>query len=112
MLIAPAYAQTGPAGSQDFLITLIPFIAIFAIMYFLILRPQQQRLKSHKEMVANVKRGDTVITQGGLIGKVARVVDDGEVQIDIADNVRVRVVRSMIAEVRTKGEAAKDQAAS
>ena len=106
MLITPAYAQTGAPGGGDFLITIVPFIAIFAIMYFLIIRPQQQRLKQHRDMVANVKRGDTVITQGGIIGKVSKVVDDGEVQVEIADNVRVRIVRSMIAEVKTKGEAA------
>ena len=108
MLITPAFAQTGQPGGGDFLVTLIPFVAIFAIMYFLIIRPQQQRLKSHRDMVANVKRGDTIITSGGIIGKVARVVDDSEIQVEIADNVRVRVVKSMIAEVRAKGEPVKD----
>jgi preprotein translocase subunit YajC len=109
MFITPAYAQTGQTGGGDFLITFAPLVMIFAIMYFLILRPQQQRMKAHRELVANVKRGDTVITQGGIIGKVSRVVDDGEVQVEIADNVRVRIVRSMIAEVKTKADIAKDQ---
>ncbi len=112
MLITPAFAQTGQPMGSDFMVTLIPFVAIFAIMYFLIIRPQQQRLKAHRDMVANVKRGDTVITSGGLIGKVSRVVDDSEIQVEIADNVKVRVVKSMLAEVRAKGEPIKDAANS
>lgn len=114
MLMPIAIAQvTAPGGTMnDMLISILPFIAIFAIMYFLILRPQQQRLKEHKEMVGNVRRGDVVVTSGGIIGKVIRVVDDNEVQVEIADNVRVRLLRSMIAEVRSKGEAAKDSAAT
>jgi len=82
----------------------MPFILIFAIMYFLIIRPQQKRLKAHREMVTNVKRGDTVVTAGGLVGKVYRVVDDDEIQVDIADGVRVNVVRNTLSEVRPKGE--------
>lgn len=110
MLITPAYAQTAaPTGSAFDLTMLLPLVAMFAIMYFLIIRPQQQRMKSHKEMIANVRRGDTVVTSGGLIGKVSRVVDDNEVQVELADNVRVRVVKGMLAEVRSKGEPAKDE---
>ncbi len=109
MLITPAYAQTAaPTGSAFDLTMLLPLVAMFAIMYFLIIRPQQQRMKSHKEMIANVRRGDTVVTSGGLIGKVSRV-DDNEVQVELADNVRVRVVKGMLAEVRSKGEPAKDE---
>ncbi len=85
---------------------------IFVIMYFLILRPQQKRVKAHQEMVKNVRRGDTVVTNGGLIGKVTKVTDESEIEIEIADEVRIRQARSMIAEVRAKGEPVKDAAAS
>ena len=91
---------------------LLPFVLIFVIMYFLILRPQQKRAKNHQEMVKNLRRGDNVITSGGLVGKVTKVVDDDQVEIEIADGVRVRQVKSMIADVRVKGEPVKDEAAS
>jgi preprotein translocase subunit YajC len=91
---------------------LLPFILIFVIMYFLILRPQQKRAKQHQEMVKALRRGDNVITSGGLVGKVTKVVDDDQVEIEIADGVRVRQVKSMIADVRVKGEPVKDEAAS
>ena len=110
MFISTAYAQTAaPTGSAFDFTMLLPLVAMFAIMYFLIIRPQQQRMKSHKEMMANVRRGDVVVTSGGLIGKVTRVVDDNEIQVELADNVRVRVVKSMLAEVRSKSEPAKDE---
>ncbi len=82
----------------------MPFLLIFVIMYFLVIRPQQKRLKSHREMVGGVRRGDTIVTSGGLIGKITKVVDETEVEVQIADNVRVRVARAMINEVRAKGE--------
>ena len=91
---------------------LLPFILIFVIMYFLILRPQQKRAKQHQEMVKNLRRGDNVVTSGGLVGKVTKVVDDDQVEIEIADGMRVRQVKSMIADVRVKGEPVKDEAAS
>jgi preprotein translocase subunit YajC len=81
-------------------------------MYFLILRPQQKRVKSHQELVKAVRRGDTVITNGGLIGKVTKVVDDEQIEIEIADGVRIRQVRSMITDVRAKGEPVKDEASA
>jgi preprotein translocase subunit YajC len=87
-------------------------VLIFVIMYFLILRPQQRRVKQHQEMVKNVRRGDTVITSGGIVGKVTKVLDDEQIEIDIADGVRVRQMRSMVSEVRAKGEPVKDEAAS
>ncbi len=108
MLITPAYAQ-GAQGGGDFFVSLLPFILIFAIMYFLIIRPQQQRVKAHREMVANVRRGDTVVTQGGIIGRVTKVIGDSELQVEIADGVRVRIVRSTLSDVRTKGEPVKDE---
>jgi preprotein translocase subunit YajC len=90
--------------NDPFLQSLIPLILLFGIFYFLIIRPQQQRMKAHQAMVSAVKRGDTVVTAGGLIGKVAKVKDDGEVMVEIADNVQVRVLKSTLTEVRSKGE--------
>lgn len=112
MFITPAYAQAAAPGGPDFLVQLLPFVAIFVIMYFLILRPQQRKVKAHQEMVKGVRRGDTVITSGGLIGKVARVIDDNEIELQLADNVKIRQLRSMISEVRAKGEPAKDEGAA
>jgi preprotein translocase subunit YajC len=89
------------------LIQFAPILLIFVIMYFLILRPQRQKAKVHQEMVANLRRGDTVVTSGGLIGKVAKV-EEAEVQVELAEGVRVRIVRGMIAEVRAKGEPVKE----
>ncbi len=88
-----------------------PFIAIFAIMYFLILRPQQRRAKDQKALVQGARRGDVVVTSGGLIGKVTKSTDENEVELEIAPNVRVRLARSGIADVRAKGEAVKSEPA-
>ena len=114
MFISPAFAQTGSlfGGGDNMLVSLLPFILIFVIMYFLILRPQQKRVKQHAEMVKNIRRGDTVVTSGGLVGKVTKVVDDDQVEVEIADEVRVRQMRSMIADVRAKGEPVKEESAS
>jgi len=111
MFITPAYAQ-GAAPSSDMLISLLPFVLIFVIMYFLILRPQQKRVKQHQELVKGVRRGDTVITTGGLVGKVTKVIDDDKIEIEIADGVRAVQIRSMVSDVRAKGEPVKDEAAS
>jgi preprotein translocase subunit YajC len=102
----------GAGGEGGMLVQLLPFALIFVIMYFLILRPQQKRVKSHQELVKAVRRGDTVITNGGLIGKVTKVVDDEQIEIEIADGVRIRQVRSMITDVRAKGEPVKDDASA
>jgi preprotein translocase subunit YajC len=113
MFISPAYAQAAsPFGGDSMLVSLLPFILIFVIMYFLILRPQQKRQKQHQEMVKNVRRGDTVITSGGLIGKVTKVSDDEQIEVELADGVRVRQMRAMIADVRAKGEPVKEESAS
>jgi preprotein translocase subunit YajC len=96
------------AGSSDMLISLLPFALIFVIMYFLILRPQQKRVKQHQEMVTSLRRGDTVVTSGGLVGKITKVVDDAEVELQLADGIRVRQMRSMVSEVRAKGEPVKE----
>ncbi|MBK8009423.1 MAG: preprotein translocase subunit YajC [Rhizobiales bacterium] len=109
MFITPAYAQ-GSAGrrQRDMLVSLLPFIAIFVIMYFLILRPQQKRVKAHAEMVKNLRRGDTVIINGGVIGKISKVIDDHEVEVEIADGIKIRQVKQMVTEVRAKGEPVKE----
>jgi preprotein translocase subunit YajC len=108
MFITEAFAQGGgDAGGASMLIQFLPIILIFVIMYFLILRPQRMKARAHQEMVANVRRGDTVVTTGGLIGKVAKV-DEGELQVELAEGVRVRIVRSMVSDVRAKSEPVKD----
>ena len=86
----------------------LPLILIFAIMYFLLIRPQQQKVKQHKAMVEALRRGDQVVTQGGLIGKVSKVKDDSEIEVELAEGVRVRVVKSTIAQVLSKTEPAKE----
>lgn len=108
MFVTPAYAQSGAPAGGDLLMNILPFVLIFAIMYFLIIRPQRQRMKQHQEMVASLRRGDVVVTSGGIIGKVVKVVDDVEAQIEIADGIKVRIVRGMIQEVRSKGEPVKE----
>lgn len=84
----------------------IPLILIFAIMYFLLIRPQQKKLKDHQSMVAALRRGDQVVTAGGLIGKVSKIKDDAEVEVELAEGVKVRVVRSTIGQVINKTEPA------
>jgi preprotein translocase subunit YajC len=108
-LITPAFAQGAPAaGGGDIFLQLVPFVLIFIIMWFLIIRPQQRRVKDHQEMIKNVRRGDTVVTSGGIIGKVTKVTEDStDIDVEIADGVKVKVARSMISEVRTKGEPVK-----
>jgi preprotein translocase subunit YajC len=116
MFTTPAFAQGGSlfgmGGSDNMLVSLLPFILIFVIMYFLILRPQQKRQKQHQDMVKNVRRGDTVITSGGLIGKVIKVIDDEQIEIELSDDVRVRQMRSMVSDVRARGEPVKEESAS
>ncbi|MET0606150.1 MAG: preprotein translocase subunit YajC [Beijerinckiaceae bacterium] len=106
-MFTPAFAQTAGAPGADIFVQLMPFVLIFVIMYFLIIRPQQKRAKDHREMIANVRRGDTIVMSGGLIGKVTKVVDDNELEVEIADGVKVRAARGMIADVRAKGEPVK-----
>ncbi|MDG1738895.1 MAG: preprotein translocase subunit YajC [Paracoccaceae bacterium] len=84
----------------------VPLILIFGIMYFLLIRPQQQKMKQHKKMVESLRRGDQIVTQGGIIGKVAKVKDDSEVEVELAEGVKVRVVRSTIAQVMSKTDPA------
>ena len=100
---APAFAAAPVPAGPSLISQLLFFLPLILIFYFLLIRPQQQRAKKHAEMIAAIKRGDTVVTSGGLIGKVNKV-NDGEISVDLADNVRVRVVKSMVLEVRNKAE--------
>jgi len=105
MFVTPAFAQAATGGGEaGFLFSLMPFLLIFVIMYFLVIRPQQKRVKTHRDMIGSLRRGDTVVTTGGIIGKVTKVVDDNEIEVQIADNVKVRVARGMVSDVRAKGE--------
>ncbi|MEM0899954.1 MAG: preprotein translocase subunit YajC [Pseudomonadota bacterium] len=107
MFVTPAYAQgAGPGGGPDLILSLLPFVLIFVIMYFLLIRPQRQQMKKREEMLSNIRRNDTVVTGGGVVGKVTKVVDDLELEVEIAQGMKVRVVRSMVADVRVKGEPA------
>lgn len=108
MFITPAYAQAaGVPGVGDFAGMILPLVAIMGVFYFLLIRPQQRKAKEHQAMLMKVAKGDTVITAGGLIGKVTKVVDDSELQVEVGENVKVRIMRSGIADVRAKGEPVK-----
>lgn len=106
MLISPAYAQGAAGGDGAGLIQLLPLVLIFVVFYFLLIRPQQKKMKAHRALVEALRRGDRVVTSGGLMGTVTKVVSDTELQVEIAEGVRVKVVRSMIQEVLSKGEPA------
>jgi preprotein translocase subunit YajC len=115
MLITPAYAQFGlggGAGGSSTILQFMPLILIIVIMYFLILRPQQRKAKQHQDMIKALRRGDTVVTNGGLVGKVTKVVDDDQIEVEISDGVRVRQMRAMVTDVRAKGEPVKEESAS
>jgi preprotein translocase subunit YajC len=112
MLITPAYAQFGGAGGSSTILQFMPLILIIVIMYFLILRPQQRKAKQHQDMIKALRRGDTVVTNGGLVGKVTKVVDDDQIEVEISDGVRVRQMRAMVTDVRAKGEPVKEETAS
>lgn len=110
MFLSDAYAQTAgsPAAADPttaMIMQIAPLLIVLVIFYFLLIRPQQRRMKAHQEMIAGVKRGDVVVTSGGLIGKVKSVADD-ELRVELAPNVEVRVVRGTISDVRTKTEPA------
>jgi preprotein translocase subunit YajC len=107
VFITPAYAQAAAPGAGDFIGMILPLVLIMGVFYFLLIRPQQRKMKDHQAMLGKVGKGDTIITTGGLIGKVIKVVDDSELQVEIGENVKVRVLRSGIADVRAKGEPVK-----
>ncbi|GEO81099.1 preprotein translocase subunit YajC [Pararhodospirillum oryzae] len=108
MFISPAFAEsaTDPAALMNSVQSFLPLILIFVIFYFLLIRPQQRRMKQHKAMLAAIRRGDKVVTTGGIIGTVAKVVSEQELSLEIAENVRVRVMRDMIANVLSRSEPA------
>ena len=106
MLATPAYAQAAATGAGGAVASFLPLILIFAIMYFLLIRPQQKKLKDHKAMVEALRRGDQVLTAGGIVGKVASVGADGIVEVEIAPTVKVRVMRHTITQVMSKTEPA------
>ncbi|WP_062016790.1 preprotein translocase subunit YajC [Aureimonas sp. AU4] len=106
MFVTPAFAQTATAagGPESILISVLPFVAVFAIMYFLIIRPQRAAAKRRDEMLKNIRRGDTIITGGGIVAKVTKVMDNGELEVQISEQTKIRVLQSMVADVRVKGE--------
>ncbi|MBN9072586.1 MAG: preprotein translocase subunit YajC [Rhizobiales bacterium] len=103
MFVTPAYAQTMGGGGPDILLQILPFILIFVIMYMLIIRPQRTQQKKRGEMLAAIRRGDSVVTGGGLVGKVTKVINDQELEVDLG-GVKVTALRATIADVRVKGE--------
>lgn len=110
MFISPAYAQgaAAPVGGDPFTSILIPMVLLVVIFYFLIFRPQQKRLKAQQAMLAAISRGDTVVTTGGLVGKVTKAIEGEDLEVEIAQGVKVKVVRAMVADVRTKTEPVND----
>ncbi|MGB3814181.1 MAG: preprotein translocase subunit YajC [Shinella sp.] len=112
MFITEAFAQTaapgGATGGADILMSVLPFLLIFVVMYFLIIRPQRAAMKRREELLKNIRRGDQIVTGGGIVGKVTKVVDDSELEVEIAEGVKVRVARSGVSEVRVKGEPVKE----
>ena len=109
MFITPAYAQTAAGGGGDIFGILVPLLFIMPIWYFLLIRPQQKQRKAHQAKITSVRRGDQVVTGGGIVGKVTKVVEgDAELEIEVSDGSKMRVVRSMLADVRSKSEPVKE----
>lgn len=107
MFVTPAYAQSAPSAGSAFDPTFfLPLVLIFVVFYFLLIRPQQKKLKEHRAMVSALRRGDRVVTQGGLMGTIAKVVSDSEVLVEIAEGIRVRMLRSAVSDVMSKPEPA------
>ena len=107
MFTTPAYAQSGGSNFGELASTMLPLILIMAVFYFLMIRPQQKRAKEHSAKVSNIRRGDTVVTSAGMIGKVTKVIDDHEILVEVAPDTKIKFVKSMIADVRVKGEPVK-----
>ena len=105
MLISTAYAQTAPGAGGGFdIVSLLPLVLIFVVFYFFLIRPQQKRMKEHKAMVEAVKRGDRVVTSGGILGDVTKIINESEAEVEIAQGVKVRVLKSTISDVVSKTE--------
>lgn len=112
MLVSPAYAQTAGASPGSGLEAILPLILIFVVFYFLLIRPQQKKMKQHKAALAAIRKGDTIVTGGGIMGKVTKVADDNpEVQVEIAPDVKVKVQRDLISAVIKTQTAAEKKAA-
>ena len=111
MLISTAWAQGVGGGGGGLLEAMIPLVLIFAVFYFLLIRPQQKKVKQHREMLGNIRRGDRVITGGGIYGTVTKVVNENEVVVQIAEAVKIRVARGTISEVLSKTEPARPEKA-
>lgn len=104
MFISQAWAQGAGGGGGDFLVQLFPLILIFVVFYFLLIRPQQAKVRAQREMLAGVKRGDRVVTGGGIIGLVTKVISDNEVQVELAEGMRVRIIKQTITDIVARGE--------
>ena len=108
MFVTPAYAQAAGGNGGSGIEAFLPLILIFVVFYFLLIRPQQKKMKEHKAVLAAIRRGDRVVTGGGIIGTVTKVIDDREVAVDIADGIKVRVRRDLISSVMAKTEPVKE----
>ena len=106
MLISPAYAQAAPGGGGDLFVSLMPLVLIFVVFYFLLIRPQQQKMKAHRQLIENIKKGDQVVTAGGIFGKVTRVEADNTVMVEIAPNVVVKIAKATISDLLNKPQPA------
>ena len=107
MFVSTAYAQASGALGDGLSSVLVPMVLIFVVFYFFLIRPQQKKAKQHKDMLGAIRRGDKVVTGGGIVGKVSKVIDENEIQVEISQGVRVRVQRSLVASVFTKVEPVK-----
>ncbi|MDP6925819.1 MAG: preprotein translocase subunit YajC [Rhodospirillales bacterium] len=110
MFISPAFAQ-GTGGGDGSIMTLLPLVLIFVVFYFLLIRPQQKRAKEHRAMLSAVRRGDKVVTGGGILGTVTKVVNDDELAVEIAEGIKIRVQRSLLANVQSKTQSASGDSA-
>ena len=108
MLISEAWAQGAGGGGGDIFSMMFPLLLIFAVFYFLLIRPQQKKMKEHREMLVAVRRGDKVVTGGGIIGTIAKVISDDELQVEISEGVKVKIARATLASVMSKTEPVKD----
>lgn len=106
MFVTPAYAQDAAAVGGSAVVQFIPLVLIFVIMYFLMIRPQQKKVNDHKAMIAALRRGDQVVTGGGIVGKVTKVGEDSMVEVEIAEGVKVKVVKSSVTQVLSKTDPA------
>ncbi|MBX7145886.1 MAG: preprotein translocase subunit YajC [Alphaproteobacteria bacterium] len=113
MIFSLAYAQTtatAASGSGGFLVQLLPLVLIFVVFYFLLIRPQQKKMKDHKQLIQNLRKGDKILTSGGIIAQVSKIISDTELQIEIAEGVKIRIARGAVSEVLNQSEKDKNDA--